>query len=201
MIRQGSPLLATGLLLLSACTLNPGREPAPTPGVRAEAHCGDNLAFYDRLAGTGDAQRDRAERLLRDDLERRPRACDQLRLGLLLAIPPGEEGREQEARELLERLLNGSTRLADSDRLLVRLLLDQLDSRRLLRQRLSASEQRFSEEHKALIRQLKQLDSTRQRLQQLETQIDQLKAIEENINQREQEVSTPATDRIPHETE
>ncbi len=201
MIRQGSLFLAAGLLL-SACTLTPGRSPTPpVTAARQAAHCGDNLAFYDRLAAASAEQRLRAEQLLRDDLERRPRSCDQLRLGLLLSIPLGKEDREQEARDLFNRLLNDSLRLADSDRLLARLLLDQLDSRRQLRQRLEASEQRFSDEHKALIRQLKRLESTRKRLQQLETQIEQLKAIEENINQREQEVSTPATDRIPHETE
>lgn len=112
-------------------------------------------------------------------------SCEQLRLAMLLGRPEFRQENDAEAERLLEALLVGDAKLATQDRQLARLLLDEIQWRKKIWQKLRA-EQAAS---------LKLLG----RLTQAQSQLKQLRNIDQNINDSEREISAPSTDKIPHE--
>lgn len=187
-------LLFTATLLLGACAIVP---PPPSPPATAAATdalidtgCGNLLDDYETFSLMEQAQRKQITKNLSDTWGITHDHCGQLRLALLLSHPEQPEKDRQKALKMLKELLTGEKLQDPRARQLARLVQDQL--LQIRQQKLKALE---------LGRQLKaQKAATRElsaELAVLQSQMQQLKNIEQNINEKERYIITPSTNHAP----
>jgi tRNA/tmRNA/rRNA uracil-C5-methylase (TrmA/RlmC/RlmD family) len=120
-------------------------------------------------------------------------ACEQLRMALLLSQPDQSDRDRQKALKLLRELLGQEKLLDPHAYQLARLLHDQLSKTRT--EQLKALELRHRlKAQRSASRQLSE------QLNNLQSQLQQLKNIEQNINEKEQSIITPSTSNIPAES-
>ncbi len=125
-------------------------------------------------------------------------SCDQLKTGLLLGQTGTSISDDNLAIEILEhyrdtdRLLAAEHRLVDS-------MLHQVRLRKRLHVDLHNQQQKIRRQEKALREVQSQAAYQAEEITSLQRQIDELKQLEEDINETEQSLSTPATTGISNE--
>lgn len=197
-------------LILSACvpiiSENPklvSENPKPLyqeKPVQVASHC-SALEYYEALTVmTGDELK-LEESILRENLGQDESICYHLQLVMLLALPEAGAKEDEEAEQILMGILDTLVYLAPQDRQAMQLLSDQTRWRRKIR----SNQQVLKEElRKQLEKQLKIERAVslklKNQLVDAQSKLKQLKEIDRNINEQEQKISTPSTDKIPNET-
>ncbi len=183
-------LLLLPVLLLAGCaSIQKSISPTLSPTNGAATVCRDLLTDYAAGASMG---REARESFLKDLRQRQVLSrdgCDQLRLALLYSQGgPAEKARALKlAEELLDSgVLEGKIWV----RQLALLLRDQLRHERKLRLRNLELQHRLS-------RQEARNKELLVRLEDLGSRLQQLKQIEQNINEKEQSFIAPAADKLP----
>ncbi len=196
----------TGLLLcllLSACAHLPGQ-----PSAAQDPTCGDPLEFY---AVTSQLPESDAAGLL-DALRQSPALpCGRLRLALLLSRPGAAYRDDAAAASALQAFLQQPPAGDRAAQNLARLLAEELVERGRLREarddlqrRLTQAEADNADLRQALSAAQQAPAALRQRLQALQRQLDQLKSIEQVINDKERDAArapagspSPGTEQRP----
>lgn len=181
------------LLILSACaSVNSGKQKTQKQEpVQVTNHCAA-LNYYEALVEMTTNELAQEERMLRENLNQNQSSCYQLRLVMLLMLPEAKVKDDKEAEQILDDVLYKEASLLPQDRQIARLLADQIKWRKKIRSSRQALKKQLKKERAASLNLLERLADTQSKL-------NQLKNIDKNINQREQEISTPSTDKIPHE--
>lgn len=123
-----------------------------------------------------------------------PEGCNQLRLAMILSHPDNPDEDRIKALMLLNDLLDEKDNIHVVERQMASLLKGQLDQLLFIQQQTNALKEELRTERIVSAIRLK-------RLTDLESQLEQLKNIEENINEMEKAIVTPATtDSGPHES-
>jgi len=188
--------LTTGVIaviLLAGCTDLRFQRSLAKSSPAVEVNCSDLPGYYEDFS-LMDRDRRKQELILSTEAWLfDPEGCKQLRLALILSHPDNPDMDRKKALKLLTGLLDGENDINAEERQMARLLYDQLNQLQ--------SQQRLSDVLKDELKQERVLSETRlERLTDLESQLEQLKNIEENINEMEQAIITPAaTDNGPHE--
>lgn len=184
------PLLLLLLWLLPACTPTFYTKSQPEPPV---SQCGGLLSYYETLRMMPVEELGQELALLRVSLNYAETPCDQLRLAMLLGMPEFRFNNDIEAEQLLKVFFNSEGTPAIHDQQIAWLLLDEIQWRN-----------KIQSDKQTLIKQLKAERATSTdllvQLKKAQSKLNQLKSIDKNINDREQEISTPSTDKIPHES-
>ncbi|MCF6325565.1 MAG: hypothetical protein L3J89_14820 [Gammaproteobacteria bacterium] len=182
-------------VLLTACAQLP--LPADSsPQAPLESSCGNVLEFYTAVSRLSDLSQEEVLQALRADVVENNEACSQLRLALMLRRPGMAYQDDEAALNLLAIILHDFIESQHPARSLALLLVEEIDERNRLRATGHALQQR-----------LKQGRSTaavlRRQLEALRSQLEQLKSIEQDINEKERASVganlNPETDREPHE--
>ncbi|MDY0213111.1 MAG: hypothetical protein RBR06_08910 [Desulfuromonadaceae bacterium] len=178
------PLLLIGLFwMLSAC--------APLANKKV-SQCGGMLNYREMLSQMSVDELEQELILLRSRLNLAGTSCDQLRLAMLLGEPKFRLENDAEVEQLLKNILANEETLAIQDMQVSRLLADEVQWRKKVRNDQQALEIQLQQERAASLKISEQLTDAQLKLKQL-------KNIDRNIDAREQEISTPSTDKIPHE--
>lgn len=186
-------------LMLTACaqleheanltTIQPTPEPASEP---VQSGGCDGLGYYQQLSGMTPDEKKRELPALRLLQQNQDDSCGQLKLSMLLSQLDNGYQNSVEAERLLGKFLDNRVLDSDQDRALANLL------RGIVQERL-----RSQETHKNLKRELKQAliasAVLKKRLLALKSQLEQLKSLEQDINQQEQAISTPSRDKAADE--
>lgn len=186
-------LLITMLLILSACvsTKNEKQKIQQQEPVQVTNNCAV-LNYYEALTEMTANELAQEKQMLRENLNYNQSSCYQLRLVMLLMLPEAGVKDDKEAEQILDDVLYKDASLLPQDRQIARLLSDQIQWRKKIRNSQQALKKQLKKERAASLNLLERLADTQSKL-------NQLKNIDKNINQREQEISTPSTDKIPHE--
>ncbi len=187
------------LVVLSACTTVPPPPSAPQPQAVARVihtpasnRCSNLLDDYETSSLMDDKGRKQILDSVSGTWAQTRDSCEQLRLALLLS-QPGRSGKDRKkALRLLKELLSGEKPLDGQAHQLARLLHDQLQQLHSQQLRTLELRHRLKAQHTAS-RQLAE------KLGNLQSQLQQLKNIEQNINEKEQSIITPSTGNISHE--
>lgn len=194
MIRQ---LLILTPLILSACAaiqprILPQESPLSTTPLMRHA-CSNLLDDYEAFSLMDEKRRKRYLKDIYDTWPLTYDACEQLRMALLLSQPDQSDRDRQKALKLLRELLGKEKLLDPHAYQLARLLHDQLSKTRT--EQLKALELRHRlKAQRSASRQLSE------QLNNLQSQLQQLKNIEQDINEKEQSIITPSTSNIPAES-
>ncbi len=174
-------LLLMMSLWLGACVM-PGRPgiapPAPTGG--------DPINAYQTFGLLDAKARARMLKQVGNLWSRSPRQRDRLNLAMLLAQPAASSKEWHRALRLLDGMLASQKPLAPRMRRLAVLLRDQLRRAQTERSKALALRRRL----KARLAASRRLSA---RLASLQTQLRQLKTIEQNLNERERAIIAPST--------
>lgn len=190
-------LLILTSFLLSACTaIQPRTLPqaspySPTPLMHKA--CSNLLDDYEAFSLMDEKRR---KRYLKDTFKSLPLAhdaCEQLRMALLLSQPDRSDRDRQKALKLLGELLDQEKPLDPQAQQLARLLHDQLSKTRA--EQLKALELR----HRLKAQRIASRQLSEQ-LNNLQSQLQQLKNIEQDINEKEKSIITPSTGNLPSES-
>ena len=190
-------IVVTAALVLTACAQSNTPDPLAVPAGQCKA-C-DVTEFYAKASLLSAAA---GQKMLRGRVDN---PCDQLRLAILLSAPNTAFSDDVQAGQLLRDFLQNPGHVRHPNRGFASLLADAVDERRKLKTTLQilanlkknlAQEQIVSQ---ALAEKLERehgaAKSLRTQLRALQSQLDQLKSIELDINKKEQSVATPTTDR------
>lgn len=197
MIRQGAAEVIIAVLMLTACAQTPATSLPPTAAQGQSEVC-DVAEFY---AETSLLSVEAGQKILQ---ARADNPCDQLRQAVLLSKPGTAFFDNAQAGRLLRGFLHNPNHARHPDRGFASLLADTVDERRKAQAALQiqhnlkeslAQEQLISQtlgqklewEHSAK-------KSLRKQLKALQSQLDRLKSIEQDINEKEQSVAAPTTD-------
>jgi len=178
------PLVLIGLFwMLSAC--------APLANKKV-SQCGGMLNYHETLSRMSVDELDQELTLLRSRLNLAGTVCDQLRLAILLGEPEFRLENDAEVEQLLKNIFAKGEALAIQDTQVLRLLADEVQWRKKIRIDRQTLKTQLQEERATSLEILEQLTDAQLKLKQL-------KNIDKNINAREQEISAPSTDKMPHE--
>lgn len=181
---------ATGIIsavLLTACAQLP---PVPADSPPHET-CGDVMEFYAAISRLSDTSRRDMLQTLRADLSQSSEACDHLRLALLLSRPGTTYQDDETAADLLDVFLHDPAQAQHPARGLALLLIDDINERHRLRLLGHGLQLRLKQERTAT-------KILRRQSKALRSQLDQLKSIERDINEKERAVtSPPANEKTP----
>ncbi len=180
-------------ILLTGCTdLHPQTSLALTSPM-VVTDCGDLLGYYTNISRMNSERRKQELTATSESWSSAADGCKQLRLALMLSQPGNSEKDRKKALKLLTDLLDERNDINIEALQLAGMLKDQLEqlqSQQLLIRQLRHMLKQEREASDLLLKQLTDLES----------QLEQLKNIEENINEKEQAIITPAaTDNIPNE--
>lgn len=184
------PLILLLLWLLPACTPIFYTKSQSEPPV---SQCGGLLSYYETLRMMPGEEQGQELALLRVSLNYAETPCNQLRLAMLLGMPEFRFDNDIEAKQLLKVFLNSEGTPAIHDQQIAWLLMDEIQWRKQRQSKRQILIKQLEEEHATSTDLLVQLKTAQSKL-------NQLKNIDKNINDREQEISTPSTDKIPHES-
>ena len=181
-------------MILSACVQRVTEipvQPLKEPDVQVKRQCG-MLNYYVSVKKMTEDELKLEELLLRERLNIDKGCCHKLRLVMLLGLSEAEAKDLNETSLLIKEILHREQNLAPKDWQITQLLSDQNQWR-----------QKMHVKQKSLTKQLKKERSVsfklQKRLSETQSKLDQLKDIEKNINEKEQEISAPSTDKIAHE--
>ncbi len=197
MIRQGTGVIAA--LMLTACAQlhTTSQPPLATEG---QSEVCDVAEFY---AGVSQLSAEAGQKILQVRSDNNP--CNQLRQAVLLSKPGTAFFDNAQAGRLLRGFLHNPNYARHPDRGFASLLADTVDERQKtqavlqiqhnLKENLAQEQvvsqtlaQKLEWEHNAT-------ESLRKQLKALQSQLDRLKSIEQDINEKEQSVVAPTTDR------
>ena len=145
------------------------------------------LTYYQRLLNSTTEEQNREYQLLNNDHTQDDLGTEQLRLALVLSLPNAEFRDDQRAKALLVEYFQQGGGSNEADVALAR----------VLQQMLSEREQHDREHRDAQ----QALESERQQRKTLQTQLDQLKAIEKDIIEKEQSVVAPLPENSEHDSQ
>ncbi len=178
------PLLLILLLwMLSAC--------APIIYTKSQLQ-GGLLSYYEALRMMSVEELEQEQAMLRVSLNHAEIPCDQLRLAMLLWMPEFRLNNDSETEQLLKDFFEKEKTPAIQDKQIAWLLADEVQWRKKIQSHQQTLKNQLKEERAISLNLLEQLTKAQSTLKQL-------KNIDKNINAREQEISTPSTDKIPHE--
>lgn len=180
-------------ILLTGCTdLHPQTSLALTSPM-VVTDCGDLLGYYTNISHMNSEHRKQELTATSESWSFAADGCKQLRLALMLSQPGNSEKDRKKALKLLTDLLDERNDINIEALQLAGMLKDQLEqlqSQQLLIRQLRHMLKQEREASDLLLKQLTDLES----------QLEQLKNIEENINEKEQAIITPAaTDNTSNE--
>lgn len=180
-------------ILLTGCTdLHPQTSLALTSPM-VVTDCGDLLGYYTNISRMNSERRKQELTATSESWSFAADGCKQLRLALMLSQPGNSEKDRKKALKLLTGLLDERNDINIEALQLAGMLKDQLEqlqSQQLLIRQLRHMLKQEREASDLLLKQLTDLES----------QLEQLKNIEENINEKEQAIITPAaTDNTSNE--
>ncbi|HID46563.1 MAG TPA: hypothetical protein EYP34_12520 [Chromatiaceae bacterium] len=184
-------LLLLSILLLGACAMDQRSSGPPASPLMTDTllntGCGDLLDDYETFSLLDKEGRRQMLKNLSGIWGITHDHCGQLRLALLLSHPEQSDKDRQKALKLLKGLLSGEELRDPGAHRLAKFMGDQLQQIRA--QKLKTLELRHQlKAQQAISRQLSAELAT------LQTQIQQLKNIEQNINEKERYIITPSTD-------
>lgn len=181
--RSWAVLMST--VLISACASgfkqtpchNAATPPSPTPAVEARSQ-GSLLGYYHWLRTISEQEQLEQYEIVRAGHTADTVYRDKLRLALLLYLPDTPFRDRQGAKQLAKEFLRTPVAHDAEDEALAKLLLDVLQEHERVRHKSRDAQQRLKKE--------RELRKT------LETQLEQLKAIEQDIIESEQSINVPA---------
>jgi len=182
-------LLLPALLLAGCASIQKSLSPAPSPAAGSAPACHDLLADYAAYASMNREAREGFVKALQQRQALSMDECGQLRLALVYSR--GGVAERARALKLAEELLESGVLLEKvrAQRLAL-LLRDRLRHERKLRLRNLELQHRLNGQE-ARNRELSV------RLEDLGSRLQQLKQIEQNINEKEQSFIAPAADKLP----
>ncbi|HBS25709.1 MAG TPA: hypothetical protein DD827_01045 [Gammaproteobacteria bacterium] len=193
-------IFASGIymLMLSSCISSAGgiyKPQSKQKSVQPADHC-ITLNYYDALSAMTEKELMQQQQMLRENANAIKSSqlngdCNQLYLAMLLSMHATGIEYEEESEQVFQAFLKQDNYLTVQDRQIATLLLEQLQRRMEMRSDLQTLKQQLKKERAASLTLLKKLADKQSKL-------NQLKNIEKNINQQEQEISTPSTDKIPN---
>ena len=182
----------TAILLTGCADLHPRTSLVMTSPM-AVTDCGDLLGYYESILRMKSERRTQELIATTEAWTLAPDGCNQLRLAMMLNQPGYSEKDRKKALKLLTDLLDEGNNINMEARQLAVMLKDQLEQLQSQQLLIHQLRHKLKQERVASQLLLKQLTD-------LESQLEQLKNIEENINEKEQAIITPAaTDNIPNE--
>jgi len=194
MIRQGMGTIA--VLMLTACTqLHTVSSTSTLTGYSHSEACSEVVESYTAVSLLSAEAKNELLQTLSSHQPPGDKPCDQLRLAVLLSKPGTNFRDDVEASRLLKIFLGNPNHAHAPDRSLAYLLTDIVDERQRLQAELHRLKKTISQElviSQTLARKLKQQHSATKVLQ---SQLDQLKSIERDINEKEQFAATPSADK------
>jgi len=181
--------------LLTACAQLPLSTDA-SPQASLEGPCGNVLKFYAAISRLSDLPQREILQALRADVVENNEACSPLRLTLMLSRPGTAYQDDERALSLLAVILRDSVESQHPARGLALLLVEEIDERNRLRATGRALQQRLKQGRSDVA-------TLRHQLGVLRSQLEQLKSIEQDINDKERAGVgvnlNPETDRKNHE--
>lgn len=172
-------------IIMTGCTDLRSHLPQSVTESFAISYCRDLLEPYEEYSKLTIDSRAKVLAEEAEVLNTNATECQKLRLAVLLSHPSNSTSERAKGLELLSGLLKSEKKLPSEARQLAVLLKDQMELERyfLLRiQKLSTTSQEQSKE-----------------LSDMQLQLQQLKNIEESINEKERAIITPATSNVPSE--
>ena len=177
-------VLACISLLQTGCVQNNPKKvsvPAEATVVEAQSSC-DPLGYYNEQAQADDKPSTTETNIWH--VESSPNACLKLREAIRLSMPGGKQQNDKKALELLKDLERTGV-LSNSNVRFSNMLLQHVSQRQNLRKMIGAQEKR-------LVKIEAQNTVLRNQLKIVESQLDQLKNIEVEIDKKERSVTYPA---------
>jgi hypothetical protein len=169
--------------MLSACA----------PIIYTKSHLqGGLLSYYEKLRMMSVEELEQEQEMLRVSLNHAEITYDQLRLAMLLWMPESRINNDTEAAQLLKNFFAKEETSAIQDKQIAGLLADELQWRKKIQDNQQVLKKQLEDERAISCNLLEHLTKAQSKLKQL-------KNIDKNINAREQEISTPSTDKIPYE--
>jgi hypothetical protein len=190
-------------ILLTACAQLPVPTDLPPPLPPDEA-CGDVVEFYVAISRLPDAAGADMLQALRTNALPNDEACGRLRLALLLSRPGTAHQDDETAVGLLTAFLRNPILAQHPARGLALLLVDDINERCRLRAQARALQRRLEQGQTTAQAQTLRLEQEqtaaavlRRQLNALRSQLDQLKSIEQDINEKERAGAgtNPPTDK------
>jgi len=190
-------LLLLLLSMLSACTLLTHDKPQlwlqrKEKPIQPVSQCGGMLSYYTALRVMSAKELDEELSRLRENVTHAQNTCDQLRLVMLLGMSKYRFKKYTEAEKLLKDIFEKEGTLAIQDKQFALLLADEIQWQKKTQSNQEALEKQLKKERAASLNLL-------ERLAEAQSKLKELKSIDKNITAREQEISRPSTDKIPHE--
>lgn len=196
---------AISAVLLTACAQLPVPAGSPPPPDQA---CGDVVEFYAAVSRLSNAAGTDMLQALRADALQGNEACSRLRLALLLSRPGTTYRDDETAAGLLTAFLRDPILVQHPARGLALLLVDDINERCRLRAQARALQRRLEQgqiDTQAQTQRLEQEQTAaavlRRQLKALRSQLDQLKSIEQDINEKERaggaSANSPANRKSP----
>ena len=173
-------------ILQSSCTPSTVKdERMHTKAAATDAtppNCGDLLNYHSGLAAQTNEEKPEVNKTILS-VEQPPDACPKLRKAIFLSMPGHNHQNDEEALELLNDLKRTGM-LSGSDLQFSTMLLQHVSQRQDLRESITAQEKRLVEVET-------QNTVLRNRLTTLQSQLNQLKNIEVEIEKKERSLSSP----------
>lgn len=196
--------LITGMffLMLSACASDIREKTAAEHQeipVQTKNHC-NALSYYETLAAMTTTELQQEQLMLRQQPGHPQNSCEPLHLVMLLSFSEAGAENENEALQLLQKILYGEQNFTQQNRQISLLLADQIQWRNKIRSHQRTLEKQLQSLKTQLRKERKASLNFLERLTELQLKLNQLKNIDKNINAREQEISTPSIDKMPHDT-
>ena len=173
-------------ILQSSCTPSTVKDERRSAKVAATdakpPACGDLLNYHSGIAAQTNEETPAVNATI-SSVEQAPDACPKLRKAISLSMPGHNDQNDKEALELLKGLKRTGM-LSGSDLQFSNMLLQHVSQRQGLREDITAQEQRLVEVEK-------QNAVLRNRITTLQSQLNQLKNIEVEIDKKERSLTSP----------
>ena len=147
--------------------------------------CGDPFVFYSELAAQTDEAFSTSD-MTPLSVENDTAVCPKLRKAIFLSLPGSKTQNDKEALEILQELERTGV-LSGQDLLFIDMLLQHVYQRQDLRDKIAAQEVRLVDVEQQKTELLNQLTT-------LQSQLDQLKNIEVEIDKKERSLTNPSKD-------
>jgi len=184
MMYQGMGIIA--VLTLTACA----QWQIMTQAGHNEA-CEDITNFYTAASSLSPKSGKEMLQALRSNQAQSDNPCDQLRLVILLGKPDTAFHDDAEAARLLRNFLHNPEHAYHPDRGLALLLADNIKERQQLQEKLLSQEKGLALEQAVSQKLAQKLKKEHAATKALKSQLEQLKSIEQDINEKEQSVAVP----------
>ncbi len=184
MMYRGMGIIA--VLTLTACA----QWQIVTQARHGEACAGVTSFYTAAVALSPEAGREMLQ-ALRSNQAQSDNPCDQLRLVILLGKPGTAFQDDAEAGRLLQNFLHNADHAQHPDRGLALLLADNIKGRQQLQEKLLRQEKSLALEQAVSQKLAQKLKREHAATKTLKSQLEQLKSIEQDINEKEQSVAVP----------